>query len=58
MHDYEIENDIRKVNAPLMNFINYFILNEHYTTSRLLFKIIHKIRKLEKLREKILLFFV
>lgn len=58
VHDYEIENDIKKVNSPSMNFINYFILNEHYTISRWLFKIVHKIRKLEKIRKKIVLFFV
>lgn len=51
VHDYEIENNIKRVNTPLMNFINYFILNEHYTISRLLFKTIDKIRKLEILRK-------
>ena len=51
VHDYEVENDINKLNAPIMNIINYFILKEHYTIAWLLFKIFNKIRGFEILRK-------
>lgn len=51
VHDYEVENDIKKVNTLVMNLANFFILNEHYTNAWLFFKIIDKIRKFEILRK-------
>ena len=51
VHDYEIENDIKKVNTPVMNINNYFILNEHYKLAWLFFKILDKIRGFELLRK-------
>ena len=50
VHDYEIENNIKKL-PGLMNILNYFILNEHYTTARLFSKIIDRIRKIDMLRK-------
>ncbi len=50
VHDYEIENDIKEL-AGLMNILNYFILNEHYTTARLFIKIIDRIRNFDILRK-------
>lgn len=50
VHDYEIENHIKKL-PGLMNILNYFILNEHYTIARLFSKIIDRIRKIDMLRK-------
>ena len=50
-HDFEIYNNIDKLNYQWMNFINYFILNEHYFIARLLLKSLDKIRKFELLRK-------
>lgn len=50
VHDYEIENDINEL-AGLMNILNYFILNEHYTIARLFIKIVDRIRRLDMLRK-------
>lgn len=51
VHDYEVENNIKKVNTLVMNISNYFILNEHYKIAWLYFKIIDKIRGFEILRK-------
>lgn len=50
VHDYEIENNIKEL-AGLMNILNYFILNEHYTIARLFIKIIDRIRSFDMLRK-------
>ncbi len=50
VHDYEVENNIKELTG-LMNRLNYFILNEHYTIARLFIKIIDRIRKIEILRK-------
>ena len=50
VRDYEVENNIKEL-AGLMNKLNYFILNEHYTIARLFIKIIDRIRRLDILRK-------
>lgn len=50
VHDYEIENNIKKL-PGLMNILNYFILNEHYTIARVFIKIIDRIRRFDILRK-------
>lgn len=50
-HDFEIKNNIYKLNYQWMNFINYFILREHYLVAMLLLKTLDKIRGFEILRK-------
>ena len=45
VHDFEIENNIKRVNSWDMNILNYFILNEKYTLARILFKNMDRLRK-------------